>query len=169
MMQLKFCCEGKSVPPPHIHDQQLERFRQMEERLINSHTLGILALNNEGRQIVVPIIPRRAFVPRREIKTFRTSVPGQTQIRIKVMEGELENPEGCVELGTALIRGLPEDLPQGTPIEVCFECTHDGTLGVTASLPTIGRTVQTQIARTMGMTEEDIQSSMQRLNALRIE
>lgn len=169
MMQLRLSSQGKPAPTLHIHEEQLDRFRQMEERLINSHTLGIIALNAQGRQVVVPIIPRRAFVPRRELKTFRTSTPNQQQIRIMVMEGESENPEGCAELGTCLIRGLPEGLPQGTPIEVCFECTHDGCLAVTARLPTIQRTVQTQISRTMGMSEEEIESSRQRLNTLRIE
>ena len=169
MMQLKLGGEGKVIPPPHIHEEQIERFRQMEERLINSHTLGILALSAEGRQIVAPIIPRRAFIPRREVKLFRTSTASQSQIRLKVMEGETEDPAGCVELGTALVRGLPEGLAQGTPIEVCFECTTDGCLGLTARLPTIERTVQAQITRTMGMTEEEIVASRERLNNLRIE
>jgi len=169
MTQLSLREKGQAAPAPHIHEAQLERFRRMEERLINSHTLGIIALNPAGKQIVVPIIPRRAFIPRREIKTFRTSQLNQQQIRIMVMEGESDHPDGCVELGTCLVKGLPEGLPQGTPIEVCFECTHDGCLGVTARLPTIQRTIQTQIQRTMGMSEEELEASRQRLDTLRIE
>ena len=42
-------------------------------------------------------------------------------------------------------------------------------LGVTARLPTIQRTVQTQITRTMGMNDEEIEASRERLNTLRIE
>ena len=169
MMQMRLGSQGKAVPLPSVHDEQLDRFRQMEEHLINAHTLGILALNGGGGQVVVPIIPRRATIPRREMRTFRTSAPNQQQIRIVVMEGEGEQPEACAQLGTCLIKGLPEGLAQGTPIEVCFECTHDGRLEVTARLPTIQQTVQSQIARTMGMTDEEITRSRQRLDVLRVE
>jgi molecular chaperone DnaK len=93
----------------------------------------------------------------------------QTQIRIMVMEGESPAPEACVELGTLLIKGLPEGLARRTPIEVVFECTQDGRLGVTAHLPTLQQTVETQIARTMGLTDEAIESSRQRLTELAID
>jgi molecular chaperone DnaK len=169
MLQLRQTVKGREVPPPHVHEDHLARFRQMQERLINAHTLGIVALNAEGQQVIVPIIPRRTFIPRREIKIFRTPHDGQTQIRIIVMEGEGERPEACVELGTCLIRGLPEGLPKGTPIEVCFECTDDGRLEVTARLPTLEQSVQTQIARTMGMSDAEIDASRERLARLAIQ
>ena len=169
MTQLRLSEEGAVVPLPNVREEQLDRFRQMEERLINAHTMGLIALNPKGEKVVAPIIPRRAFIPRREVKTFRTSVDSQNQIRIVVMEGESETPDACAELGTCFIRGLPEGLPKGTPIEVCFHYNHDGRLDVTARLPTIGQTVQTHINRTMGMAEEAILESRERLSALTIE
>lgn len=169
MMQLKLMDEGQPVPRPHVQHEHLARFHKMQERLINAHTLGILALNHVGQQVVVPIIPRRAFIPRREIKTFRTPADGQQQIRIVVMEGESEKPEACAELGTCLIKGLPAGLPKGTPIEVCFECTHDGRLEVTARLPSLQQEVQTQIARTMGLSDEQLETSRAQLADLNIE
>ncbi|HOR28769.1 MAG TPA: Hsp70 family protein, partial [Candidatus Sumerlaeota bacterium] len=169
MMQLRMLDQGLPVPIPQVREEHLDRFRQMEERLINSHTLGILALNKEGQRVVAPIIPRRAFIPRREVKTFRTSVENQQQIRIVVMEGEGEDPEACVELGMCLVRGLPSGLPKGTPIEVSFHCSHDGQLSVTARLPTIDQVVQTVIERTMGMSEEAIEASRERLQMMSIE
>ena len=169
MMQLKLAALGQDVPLPNVSENQLERFRVMQEQLINAHTMGILALNGTGQQVVVPIIPRRTHIPRREIKTFRTSIDSQQQIRINVKEGENVNPEACADLGTCLVRGLPDGLAKGTPIEVCFECTHDGRLEVTARLPTIQQVVQTQIARTLGMSDEAIEDSRLRINEVRIE
>ena len=169
MMQVRLRAKGIEVPEPKVHLEQLARFRQINEQLINAHTLGIMALGPENKPVVAPIIPRRAHIPRREVKTFHTARDGQPQIRIVVMEGESEKPEACAELGTCLIRGLPENLPRGTPIEVCFECTHDGRLGLTARLPTIDQAVQTHISRTMGMDEEQIQKTLVKLNGLRIE
>ncbi len=168
MTQMRLRDAGQPVPRPLVREEHLERFRQMEERLINSHTLGIIALDLESRQLVVPIIPRGAHIPRKEIKTFRTSTDNQQQIRIMVMEGESDKPEACAQLGMCLVKGLPPDLSKGTPIEVCFECTQDGQLKVQARLPMIHQIVSSKIARTMGMTEEEILGSRQRIEALTI-
>ena len=159
----------RAVENFQLPEEQLDRFRQMEERLINAHTLGILAIGGVGKPVVVPIIARRAHIPQLEVKTFRTSTPSQNQIRIVVMEGESENPEACVELGTCLVKGLPDGLPLGSPIEVAFECTHDGRLNVTARIPSLQQVVQSQIHRTMGMDEEAINYSRDRLNLMRIQ
>ena len=168
MIQMQKAVNGSTVPRPMVREEMLDRFRQMQERLINSHTLGIVALNADQRQVVVPIIPRGTFIPRKELKTFRTSSDNQQQIRIMVMEGESERPEACAQLGLCLVRGLPEGLTRGTPIEVCFECTTDGRLEVQARLPTIQQTIQTQIARTLGMDEEEILAARARLETLQI-
>ncbi len=168
MMQLRAGQNGGRAPRPLVREEQLDRFRQMEERLINSHTLGIVALDADSRQIVVPIIPRGAYVPRKEIKTFRTSADNQQQIRILIMEGESNQPEACAQLGVCLVKGLPTGLARGTAIDVCFECTHDGQLRVQARLPSIQQEVQTTIARTMGLSEEDIEAARARIGRLSI-
>jgi molecular chaperone DnaK (HSP70) len=85
------------------------------------------------------------------------------------MEGENIQPEACVELGTLLARGLPEGLPRHTPIDVLFECTQDGRLNVSARLTTLDKSVETQIARTMGMTDEAIEQARSRLLSLIIQ
>ena len=161
--------QGHDVPLPKIDETQLARFRRMEERLINPHTLGIMAINEKREKVVVPIIPRGMHIPVRQDRTFHTPNDNQQQIRIAVMEGENPDPEACIELGTLLIRGLPEGLAKGTPIEVQFYCTQHGRLNVTASLPTLQQTVETQLARTLGMSEEAIQEARQRLIGLAIE
>lgn len=168
MTQMRLADEGRDVPPIRVRNEHLDRFRQMEERLINPHTLGIVALGPEGKPVVAPIISRREFIPCRKLRVFRTSVVNQQQIRIVVMEGELPQPEACTELGTCVIRGLPGNLAQGTPIEVSFECSHDGTLNVTARLPTIQQTIESRIMRTVGLTDEAIADARDRLSLLRI-
>jgi molecular chaperone DnaK len=160
---------GQPVPMPNIEPARLDRFRRLEERLINAHTLGILAVNENQAQVVVPIIQRGLHIPSRQVRVFHTQRENQRQIRIMVMEGENPQPEACVELGTLLIRGLPEGLAKGSPIEVVFECTQDGRLNVTANLPTLQQTVETQMDRTMGMTDEAIVHARQRLTGLAIQ
>jgi molecular chaperone DnaK len=161
--------EGLPVPIPNIESEHLDRFRRLEEKLINAHTLGILALDEGKQKVVAPIIERGTHIPCRQVRVFHTPRENQQQIRIMVMEGESPQPDACVELGTLLIEGLPAGLAQGTPIEVVFNCSQDGRLNVTANLPTLQQTVQTQIARTMGMTDEAIDEARVRLASLTIQ
>ncbi len=169
MTQLDRIERGESFVTPNIPPDSLERFRLMEERLINAHTLGIKALHPDGRTVVAPVIPKLSSVPCRELRQFQTARVGQQVVRIAVMEGESDNPSACTEIGTCFVRGLPDDLAQGTPIEVLFEYTRDSRLNVSASLPTIQQSAQTDIQRTAGMTPDEIEQAKQRIARLRIE
>jgi molecular chaperone DnaK len=166
IMQLRIMGMDLPVPRPDIQKEQLYRFQRIEERLINAHTLGIVALDKDGSRKVAPIISRGALIPRKEVKNFRTNKDNQKQIRIIVMEGESVHPDACVELGTCYVKDLPENLSEGTPIEVCFECSLDGCLKIMSRLPTIQTTVHTEINRTYGLPEEAILASRNRLNLL---
>jgi molecular chaperone DnaK len=169
MTQLKLHESGEGVGSPEIRPEALAKFRAMEERLINSHTLGIQALDAEGKTVVAAVIPRASNVPCRQTRIFRTSRPGQTAVRISVMEGESSNPEACTEIGALHIRGLPKNLPQGTAIEVQFEYTQDSRIQVSAGLPSIGQAAQTDIQRTSGMSPSEIERAGSRIAALKVE
>lgn len=169
MMQVRAAESGLGLEMPDIRADALERFRAMEERLINAHTLGIKALDRQGKTVVAPVIPRSSSVPCRQTRTFQTSRPGQQSVRIAVMEGESLNPEACTEIGTCLVDGLPTDLAQGTPIEVLFEYAQDSRLSVSASLPTIQQFADTKIQRTSGLNPEEIQQARQRVSGIKIQ
>ena len=168
ILQLRMLEMELPVPRPMIRENQLHRFQRIEERLINAHTMGILALDNNGKRTVAPIISRGALIPCRQVKDFQTSRDNQKQIRIIVMEGEGIHPEACVKLGTCYVKDLPENLSRGTPIEVCFECSLDGCLKITSYLPTLQSVVQTEINRTYGLSEDSILVSRKRLDLLTI-
>ncbi len=169
MTQLDRIEMGEDFAPPNIPPDTLEKFRTMEERLINAHTLGIKALHPDGRTVVAPLIPRLSNVPCREVRQFQTSRRGQEMVRIAVMEGESTNPDACMEIGTCFVNGLPRDLAQGTPIEVLFEYTRDSRLNVSATLPTIQQMAKTDIQRAAGLTPDEIEVARHRIAELRIE
>jgi molecular chaperone DnaK len=169
MTQLRFFDRGAPIGPPNIRPDMLEKFRLMEEKLINAHTLGIKALDPTGKTVVAPVIKRASHVPCREAKVFQTSRRGQQVVRISVMEGESPNPEACTEIGTCFVKDLPEDLAQGTPIEVLFEYSQDSRLNVSASLPTIQQSAKTDIQRTAGMTPEEIQAARRRITQVKVQ
>lgn len=169
MCQLRRMENDPSVAPPNIRPESLDKFRRMEEHLINPHTLGIKALNKERKRVVAPVIPRAAYVPCKQLKTFQTSRDGQETVRISVMEGESPNPKACTEIGTLLVQDLPGDLAQGTPIEVLFEYSGDSELSVSASLPTVQHSVKAEISRVSGMTPEEIEVAKKRIAQLEIQ
>lgn len=169
MAQLRMVDEGRDTGMPKIRTENLEKFRRIEEHLINAHTLGIKAVDGRGNLIVAPVIPRGAHVPCRQLKTFQTSRPGQETIRIAVMEGESNHPEACTEIGTCFVRDLPASLAQGTPIEVLFEYSQDSQLKVSATLPTIQQSVKAHISRTTGMSTEEIEAARERLERIEVQ
>jgi molecular chaperone DnaK len=168
MAYIRMVDEGSGLPPPKVRSESLEKFRRIEEHLINAHTLGIKAMDRKGNTVVAPVIPRGAHVPCRQLRTFQTSRDGQDTIRIAVMEGENPNPEGCTEIGTCFVRDLPANLAHGTPIEVLFEYSQDSQLKVSATLPTIQQSVQAHISRTAGMSREEIETARERLARIEI-
>jgi molecular chaperone DnaK len=115
------------------------------------------------------VIPKASNVPCRVVREFQTARDGQQLIRVVVMEGESENPEACTEIGACLVEDLPSELARGTPIEVLFEYTRDSRLNVSATLPTIQASAQTNIQRTAGLAPEEIEQARRRIAQLRIE
>jgi molecular chaperone DnaK len=169
MTQIRMVDAGMEIDPPMIRPENLEKFRRIEEHLINAHTLGIKAVDGNRKMIVAPVIPRGVHVPCRQVKTFQTSRDGQDTIRIAVMEGESRNPEACTEIGTCFVRDLPANLAQGTPIEVLFEYSQDSQLKVSANLPTIQQSVEAHISRTSGMSSEEIEAAKDRLSRIEVQ
>lgn len=169
MAQIRMMDQGQEIGPPKIRAEHMEKFRRIEEHLINAHTLGIKAVDRNGTAVVAPVIRRGAHVPCRQVKTFQTSRKGQDVIRIAVMEGESPHPDACTEIGTCFVRDLPPNLAQGTPIEVLFEYSQDSQLRVSATLPTIQQSVEAHISRTAGMSAEEIQAARERLSRIEIQ
>lgn len=169
MKQVRMADEGLGVDPPRIRPENLDKFRRIEEHLINAHTLGIKAVDGNRKVIVAPVIGRGVHVPCRQVKTFQTSRDGQDTIRIAVMEGESTHPDACTEIGTCFVHDLPANLAQGTPIEVLFEYSQDSQLRVSATLPTIQQSVEAHISRTAGMSDEEIEASRERLSRVEVQ
>ncbi|MBX6315971.1 MAG: Hsp70 family protein, partial [Isosphaeraceae bacterium] len=84
-----------------------------------SKSLGVVARNDEGKDVVVYLLPRNSEVPLERTSDFGTDQPNQAGVEIHVMAGERDSPEplDCKDIGTASL-DLPPNLPARSPIRV---------------------------------------------------
>jgi molecular chaperone DnaK (HSP70) len=108
-----------------------------------SKSLGVVALDEKRKEVVVYLLPRNTEVPFERSTDFGTDADNQAAVDIRVMSGERDSPEpaDCQEVGVATLN-LPEKLPAHSPIRVKFAITRDGRLNVTALDLTAGGAIE---------------------------
>ena len=82
--------------------------------------------------VMTKMIARNTTVPTKKVKTYSTTVDGQTNVKLNVLQGEREMAADNKSLGTFHLEGIPP-APRGVPqIEVTFDIDINGILSVTA-------------------------------------
>jgi molecular chaperone DnaK (HSP70) len=100
---------------------------------------------------------RNTTVPTRATEMFSTSVDGQTNVKLHVLQGERELVADCRSLGEFHLRGIPP-MPAGIPqIEVEFLVDANGILQVSAVEKRSGKRAAIQIVPRYGLTREEIE------------
>ncbi|KAI5640826.1 hsp70 protein domain-containing protein [Phthorimaea operculella] len=89
-----------------------------------------LGINNLG-EITNIIIPRNTTIPVKKTKTYVTVCDNQTEVEIKVVEGERKMTKDNHILGTFMLSGI-RIAPAGLPHQVTFEIDADGILHASA-------------------------------------
>lgn len=109
-------------------------------------TLGIETLHG----VFTPLIDRNTAIPTRKSQIFSTADDNQTQVTIKVYEGERKFARDNHLLGTFDLTGIPL-APRGVPkIEVTFEVDVNGILTVTAKDQGSGNSQSIRISNEKG-------------------
>jgi chaperone protein DnaK len=91
-------------------------------------SLGVETLGG----VMTKLIPRNTTIPTKKSEVFSTAQDGQTNVEIKVLQGEREMANDNKSLGTFQLSGIPP-APRGVPqIEVIFDIDANGILNVTA-------------------------------------
>ncbi len=124
---------------------------------VNSHSLGVEGIEPETlRKTNVILISRNTPLPAELTRRFQTKKHNQRSIVVQVLEGESSMPGECTAIGRTVIRELPEDLPQGWPIEVTFRYGTNGRLDVKAVVPGTHRAADLVLERSVGLSGEGI-------------
>ncbi|KVH92375.1 heat shock 70 kDa protein, mitochondrial-like isoform X2 [Cynara cardunculus var. scolymus] len=116
-------------------------------------SLGIETLGG----IFTKLINRNTTIPTKKSQVFSTAGDNQTQVEIKVLQGERAMAADNKVLGEFGLVGIPP-APRGLPqIEVTFDIDANGIVTVSAKDKSSGREQQITIKSSGGLSEDEIQ------------
>eukprot|EP00761_Pharyngomonas_kirbyi_P010947 gb/GECH01010970.1/.p1 GENE.gb/GECH01010970.1/~~gb/GECH01010970.1/.p1 ORF type:complete len:636 (+),score=173.07 gb/GECH01010970.1/:1-1908(+) len=116
-----------------------------------------LGIETQG-DVFAPLIPKNTTIPTKKSQTFSTAADNQTQVSIKVYQGERRKASTNKLLGEFDLVGIPP-APRGTPqIEVSFDIDANGIVNVSAKDQATGKTQQITIHSSSGLSEGEIEN-----------
>ena len=117
-------------------------------------SLGIETLGG----VFTKLINRNTTIPTKKSQVFSTAADGQTQVEIKVCQGEREMAVDNKILGQFSLVGIPP-APRGIPqIEVTFDIDANGIVHVSARDKGTGKEQQIVIQSSGGLSKDDIEN-----------
>ncbi|KAG7269691.1 hypothetical protein CRUP_009753 [Coryphaenoides rupestris] len=117
-------------------------------------SLGIETLGG----VFTKLINRNTTIPTKKSQLFSTAADGQTQVEIKVCQGEREMASDNKVLGQFSLVGIPP-APRGVPqVEVTFDIDANGIVHVSAKDKGTGREQQIVIQSSGGLSKDDIEN-----------
>ncbi|PIO65840.1 DnaK family protein [Teladorsagia circumcincta] len=117
-------------------------------------SLGIETLGG----VMTKLISRNTTIPTKKSQVFSTAADGQTQVQIKVCQGEREMANDNKMLGQFSLVGIPP-APRGVPqIEVTFDIDANGIVNVSARDRGTGKEQQIVIQSSGGLSKDQIEN-----------
>ena len=134
-------------------------------------TLGVEVSKEFGHEFkpgyMLPIIHRNRKIPSSQVKRVSTVFPDQKEISVKVYQGEGRKVEQCTFLGEFTVKDLPGG-DEGQDIDIRFSYDLNGVLEVEATVVATNQKTQFVItSNTRGLTQEEIDASIERLHQLK--
>jgi molecular chaperone HscC len=139
---------------------------------VSPFTLGIeishtLAGQKQGGYFM-PVIPRNRSIPVSCVESVTTLQPNQTEVTLKIYQGEARMVKDNLCLGTLDLKGIPAGPAGSESVSVRFTYDLNGVLEVEATVVSTGKTrSQVLTQHTQGMSDRQIQKAVQEMQALK--
>jgi molecular chaperone DnaK len=119
---------------------------------VTPHNLGIMVVGGYFETI----IPKNTTVPTGATRIFTTVQDNQTAVRIAVLQGESEKATENELLGEFVLDGLRPARRGEVEVEVQFDISADGIVGVSARDLQTGQRHSITVTATSGLTEDEL-------------
>jgi L1 cell adhesion molecule like protein len=124
-------------------------------------SLGIETLGG----VFTRLINRNTTIPTKKSQVFSTAADNQTQVSIKVLQGEREMAADNKMLGQFDLVGIPP-APRGVPqVEVTFDINADGIVNVSAKDKATGKEQAITIQSSGGLSKDEIENMVRNAEA----
>jgi heat shock protein 1/8 len=116
------------------------------------------------------VVMRNTSIPCKMTSEFTTVEDFQTEVDIRIFEGERQNTDGNHLLGEFQIKGIERAKRGEAKVEVTFEVSTNGLLQVSARDKTTGARADVSIQHDRGrLTTSDIDRMVAEAEAMRVE
>jgi len=117
-------------------------------------SLGIEVMGGQMDKLIM----RNTTIPTKKTKTYSTAADGQTQVEIKIFQGEREMASDNKMLGNFQLGGIPP-APRGVPqIEVTFDIDANGIVNVSARDKGTGKEMSVVVQSSGGLSKDQIEN-----------
>ena len=120
---------------------------------VTPHSLGIMVAGGYFHRL----IDRNTTVPTSKSHVFTTVRDDQTSVKIVVFQGESDRAEENELLGEFVLSGLRKASKGEVEVDVTFEISADGIVGVSAQDMETGTEQHITVTATSGLTEAEIE------------
>ena len=120
---------------------------------VTPHSLGIMVAGGYFHRL----IDRNTTVPTSKSHVFTTVRDDQTSVKIVVFQGEADRAEENELLGEFVLSGLRKAAKGDVEVDVTFEISADGIVGVSAQDLETGTEQHITVTATSGLTEAEIE------------